>query len=123
MVAHAEAESVPLNALDPAVASIIRRKAQVSHAVNADTAGSRRLRKSGRECHPPMLLGPRLEYSASSATMSASKSRLIASASGIRKRPMRVGNARVTSSSMGAEPRSAERHGEGESGLAGFLVF
>jgi len=74
IVAHAEVDSVPLNALAPAVASIIWRRAQVSHAVSADTAGSRRLRKSGRECHPPMLLRPRLGYCVSSAMMSACKS-------------------------------------------------
>ncbi len=83
MVTQAEAERVPWNESGPAVAWIIRRSAQVTHVVNAVTVGSGLQKKSGRECQPPMLLRPRLGYAASSARISACKSRFIASASGM----------------------------------------
>src|SRR5262245_61120760 len=100
MVAHAEADSVPLNVPGPAVASTIRLTAQVTHVVNAATDGSGRFRKSGRECQPPMLLRPRLTCLSSSDRMRARRSWFIAPASGTRNRPMTVGNACVTSSSI-----------------------
>ena len=71
-------KAYPPSTFDPALASIIWRKVQLSQLVRAATAGSRQLRKSGRECHPPMLLRPRLEYFVSSARMSVRKSRFIA---------------------------------------------
>ena len=50
------------------------RTAQVTHAVNAASAGSGRLKRSVCECQPPMLLRPRLAYVASSARMRARRS-------------------------------------------------
>ncbi len=58
----------------PAVAAIIWFTAQVIQLVNAATAGSGWLRKSVRECQPPMLLRPRLAYRLSSARISACSS-------------------------------------------------
>src|SRR5271167_3232058 len=93
-------ESVPVKPSRPVVAEIIRRRAQVVHEINADTLLSDRWKKSGRECQPPMLLRPRVGYPASSASISACSPSFMASASGNRTLPIKVGNVGVTSSSI-----------------------